>query len=47
MGYNPYVMVYNKDNLPKGHILKKLQRYVNNRIIFRTVDSFDEYLKKE
>lgn len=47
IGYNPYVMVYNKDNLPKGHILKKLQRYVNNRIIFRTVNSFDDYLKKE
>lgn len=47
IGYNPYVMIYNKDNLPKGHILKKLQRYVNNRIIFRTVKSFDDYLKKE
>lgn len=47
IGYNPYVMIYNKDNLPKGHILKKLQRYVNNRIIFRTVNSFDDYLKKE
>lgn len=47
IGYNPYVMIYNKENLPKGHILKKLQRYVNNRIIFRTVNSFDDYLKKE
>lgn len=47
IGYNPYVMVYNKDNLPKGHISKKLQRYVNNRIVFRTVNSFDDYLKKE
>ena len=47
IGYNPYVMIYNKENLPKGHKLKKLQRYVNNRIIFRTVNSFDDYLKKE
>ena len=47
IGYNPYVMIYNKNSLPKGHILKKLQRYVNNRIIFRTVNSFDDYLKKE
>jgi hypothetical protein len=46
IGYNPYVMIYNKDNLPKGHILRKLQRYVNNRIIFRTVNSFDDYLKR-
>lgn len=47
IGYNPYVMIYNKENLPKGHKLRKLQRYVNNRIVFRTVNSFDDYLKKE
>lgn len=45
IGYNPYVMIYNKDKLKKGHILRKLQRYVNNRVIFRTIDNFDEYLK--
>ena len=45
MGYNPYVMIYNKENLPKGHKLRKLQRYVNNRFIFRTVNNFDDYLK--
>ena len=45
VGYNPYVMIYNKNGLPKGHILRKLQRYVNNRIIFRTVDRFEDYLK--
>lgn len=45
IGYNPYVMIYNKDKLKKGHILRKLQRYVNNRVIFRTIDNFDEYMK--
>ncbi len=44
MGYNPYVMVYDKTNLPKGHQLLKLQRWVNNRIIFRTCDKFEDYL---
>jgi hypothetical protein len=44
LGYNPYVMLYDKEHIPRGHILRKLQRWVNNRIIFRTVDTFDEYL---
>ena len=45
-GYAPYVMIYEKYNLPKGHELLKLQRWVNNRVIFWTVPTFDEYLKK-
>ena len=47
IGYAPYVMLYNKDNIPQGHLLRKLQRYVNNRIIFRSVNTFEEYLKGE
>lgn len=46
-GFSPYVMLYNKENIPKGHRLRKLQRWVNNRIIFRTVKTFEEYQKKE
>lgn len=42
-GYAPYVMVYNKGELPKGHELLKLQRWVNNRIIFWKVKTFEEY----
>ena len=34
LGYSPYVMLYNKDIIPKGHIMRKLQRWVNNRFIF-------------
>ena len=45
-GYAPYVMVYDKANLPKGHELLKLQRYVNNRVIFYSIKNFNEYLKQ-
>lgn len=47
MGFAPYVMVYNRADLPKGHVLRKLQRYVNNRAIFYSCDSFDEYQKQD
>lgn len=47
LGYWAYVMIYNKERLPKGHILRKLQRYVNNRFIFESCGSFEEYQKKE
>lgn len=42
-GFAPYVMIYNKDNLPKNHDLRKLQRWVNNRFIFWRVPTFEEY----
>lgn len=45
MGYWAYVMLYDKENIPKGHIYRKLQRWVNNRFIFAKCDSFDTYLK--
>lgn len=43
LGYNPYVMLYEKDKLPKGHRLKRLQRWVNNRVIFNSCKEFAEY----
>lgn len=42
-GYAPYVMLYDKEHLPKGHELRKLQRWVNNRFIFWSCSTFDEY----
>lgn len=45
LGYDPFVMVYNKDKLPRGHIIKKLQRWVNNKFIFRSCENFDDYGK--
>ncbi len=42
-GYAPYVMLYDKEHLPKGHELRKLQRWCNNRAIFWSVDNFQKY----
>lgn len=43
LDYDPYVMIFNKEDLPKGNITRKLQRWVNNKFIFRAVDKFEEY----
>ena len=43
MGYQPDVRIYNKTALPKGHVLRRLQRYVNAPWIFNSIKSFDEY----
>lgn len=40
-GYNPYVMIFDKENAPKQ--VRQLQRWVNNRRIFRSCSSFKEY----
>ena len=44
MGYWAYVMLYDKENIPRGHVLRKLQRWVNNRFVFAKCASFEEYL---
>lgn len=46
-GFAPYVMLYDKANIPSGHELRKLQRYVNNRYIFWSCNTFDEYCKRQ
>ncbi len=46
LGYWPYVMVYERDKLPRKHIIRKLQRWVNMRAVFESVSSFDDYLAK-
>ncbi len=43
LGYNPYVMLYDKEHIPAGHKLKHLQRWVNNRIVFRSCDKFENF----
>lgn len=45
MGYWAYVMLYDKEHIPRGHILKKLARWCNNRFIFAKVPTFEEYLR--
>lgn len=43
MGYNPYIMIYNKIHTNGKDDVGRLQRWVNNRILFRSVDKFEEY----
>ncbi len=43
LGYLPYVMIYQKETADKQH--RNLQRWVNNRLIFRSVDRFENYNK--
>ena len=42
MGYDPYVMVYDRPSAPR--ITRQLQRWVNNKRIFYTVDRFEDYI---
>lgn len=43
MGYDPYVMIYNKPDAPKE--IRDLQRWVNNKIIFGKCKRFEDYKK--
>lgn len=44
LGYWAYVMLYDKEHIKRGHILKKMQRWVNNRFIFAKCERFEDYL---
>lgn len=41
MGFDPYVMVYNKPNAPKE--IKRLQRWCNSKMIFKSCPIFEDY----
>ena len=43
LGYHPYVMVYDKENTNPTDTVRRLQRWVNNRIIFDRVQRFEDY----
>lgn len=43
--YDPYVMVYNKPNAPKE--IRNLQRWCNNKIIFKKCPDFYDYDRKK
>ena len=47
MGYWGYVMIYDKESLPKGYVLRKMERWVNNRFIFASCDKFEDYLGRK
>lgn len=41
LGYTPYVMVYDKPHAPQD--IKRLQRWVNNKYIFKSCKRFEDY----
>lgn len=41
MGFDPYVMIYDKPNAPRE--IRLLQRWCNNKIIFRSCPRFEDY----
>lgn len=45
LGYDPYVMIYDKPNAPAE--VRRLQRWCNNRMIFRSCPDFREYGRGE
>jgi hypothetical protein len=45
LGYWAYVMLYDQENIPRGHKLRKLQRWCNNRFIFAKCKRFEDYMK--
>ena len=44
MGFDPYVMIYDKPNAPRE--IRMLQRWCNNRLIFKSVPDFKDYNPK-
>ena len=42
-GFSPYVMIYNKTALRNGDEHKKIQRWVNNRILFDACPNYEDY----
>lgn len=46
MGYDPYVMIYDKSHTKAGDTVRLLQRWVNNRKIFKTIRRFEDYNPK-
>lgn len=46
-GFTPYVMLYDKEHLPKKSSLRRLQGWVNNKCVFWTTPTFEEYDPKK
>ena len=45
IGFDPYIMIYNKPTAPS--VTRHLQRWVNNKKIFYSVNNFDDYRKNK
>lgn len=44
LDYDPYVMIFDKQHAPKQ--VRRLQRWVNNKFIFRSCERFEDYENK-
>lgn len=47
VGLAPDIRIYRKNSLPKRHILRDLQRWCNNRIIYRSQPDFMQYIPRK
>lgn len=45
LGYDPYVMIYDKKSAPQE--VRRLQRWCNNRVIFKSCPDFEDYDPKK
>lgn len=45
LGYDPYVMIYDKPNAPKE--IRRLQRWCNSKFIFKSCKKFEDYQKED
>ncbi len=43
LGYSPYIMIYNKQDVKRGSDLRRLQRWVNSRVAFAAVEKFEDF----
>lgn len=43
LGYDPYVMIYDKEHVKRGADLRRLQRWVNSKVTFAAVKKFEDF----
>lgn len=43
LDYDPYVMVYDRQNTNSGHPCRLMQRWVNNKRVFGTIKRFEDF----
>lgn len=43
-GFTPYVMRYNKEDIPRGHIVNSLARWINSKRLCFKIKTLDEYM---
>ena len=47
LGIDPDIRIYRKNSLPKRHILRDMQRWCNNRLIYRSQPDFMQYVPRK